>query len=155
MSFLRWHFRRREDPYAGADIPRAARLAGVLWVLGAVLVAGLLPVAPPDAAIGPAGWTVAGVIIVGSLLAAVRAFKWTDRVGVKEGLATCFAALVLIAVLEWLAGGRTSPYHQLLMLSVLYTASAHPPRRFLAHFGAYVLAVAAPFVYGPFTANQV
>jgi diguanylate cyclase (GGDEF)-like protein len=155
MSFLRWHFRHREDPYAGADIPRAARLAGVLWVLGAVLVAALLPVAPPDEAIGPAGWTVAGLIIGGSLLAAVRAFKWTDRVGVNEGLVTCFTALVLIAVLEWLAGGRTSPYHQLLMLSVLYTASAHPPRRFLAHFGFYVLAVAAPFVYGSFNASQV
>ena len=155
VSFLRWHFRHREDPYAGADIPRAARLAGVLWVLGAVLVAALLPLAPPDVAIGPAGWTVAGLIIAGSLLAAFRAFKWTDRVGVNEGIATCFAALVLIAVLEWLAGGRTSPYHQLLMLSVLYTASAHPPRRFLAHFGVYVLAVAAPFVYGSFNASQI
>ena len=155
MSFLRWHFRRREDPYAGADMARAARLAGVLWVLGAVVVAALLPVAPPTAAIGPAGWIVAAAIIVGSLLAAVRAFKWTDRVSANEGLATCLAALVLIAALEWLAGGRSSPYHQLLMLSVLYTASAHPPRRFLAHFGVYVAAVAAAFVYGPFTGSQV
>src|SRR5918998_4980429 len=102
MSFLRWHFRRREDPYAGADMERAARLAGVLWVLGAVVVAALLPVAPPTEAIGPAGWTAAALIILGSLLAAVRAFKWTDRVTANEGLATCFAALLLIAVLEWL-----------------------------------------------------
>src|SRR5688500_16408521 len=125
MSFLRWHFRRREDPYAGADMARATRLAGVLWVLGAVVVVSLLPVAPPTEAIGPAGWTAAALIVVGALLAAVRAFKWTDRVSANEGLTTCLCALVLIAALEWLAGVRTSPYNHLLMLSVLYTASAH------------------------------
>ena len=155
MSFLRWHFRRREDPYAGADMVRATRLAGVLWVLCAVVVSALLPVAPPTEAVGPAGWIVAALILIGALLTAVRAFRWTDRVSANEGLATCLVALGLIAALEWLAGGRASPYHQLLMLAVLYTASAHPPRRFLLHFGIYLAAVAAPFVYGPFTASQI
>src|SRR5215208_2498297 len=156
MSFLRWHFRRREDPYAGADVERAVRLAGVLWVLGAVLVGALLPVAPPTKELGGSvGWAIAGGIILASLLTAVRAFKASARVGVNELFANCVAALVLIGVLEWLAGGRSSPYHQLLMLSVLYTASAHPPRRFGRHFVVYVLAVVAPFVYGPFSGSDV
>jgi diguanylate cyclase (GGDEF)-like protein len=156
MSFLRWHFRRREDPYAGADMERAVRLAGVLWVLGAVLVAALFPVAPPTKELGAgAGWVVAGGIVLASLLTAVRAFKATARVGVNELFANCIAALVLIAALEWLAGGRGSPYHQLLMLSVLYTASAFPPRNFGVHFIAYIAAVAAAFVYGPFTGSDV
>ena len=68
--------------------------------------------------------------------------------------AQSFAALVGIAGLEWLAGGRGSPYHQLFLLSALYTACANPPRRYLAYMPAFCLAVAAPFAYGPFNAAQ-
>src|SRR4051812_7862316 len=148
-SALRRHFRRREDPYAGADLPRAARLAGGLWILGAVLVVALLPFAPPDKAIhGATGWLIAAATVFGAVATAVRGFVAAERVSANEGIVTCYLGLASIGVMEWLAGGRTSPYHQLFLLSVLYTASAHPPRRFASHFVFFLIAVAAPFVYG-------
>jgi two-component system cell cycle response regulator len=154
-SPLRRHFRKREDPYAGADNERAVRLSGALWLLGALLVLALLPVAPPTAAEGSAGWAIAGVLVLGAVAAAARCFVAKERVGYNELIATSYVSLTSIAVMEWLAGGRTSPYHQLFLLGVLHTASAHPPRRFAVYFAAYLAAVAAPFVYGASNATQV
>jgi two-component system, cell cycle response regulator len=146
---LRNHFRKEDDPYAGADRERAVRLSGALWALGAILVIALLPVAPPTAAVGSAGWAIAAVTVLGAFAAAARCFTAKERVGYDELLATSYAALVSVATMEWLAGGRASPYHQLFLLGALYTASAHPPRRFAVYFGAFLLAIAAPFAYGP------
>jgi diguanylate cyclase (GGDEF)-like protein len=154
-SPLRRHFRKREDPYAGADLERAVRLSGVLWLLGALLVIALLPVAPPTAAEGSAGWVGAAVLLLGAVAAAARCFLAGERVGYGELIATSYLSLTSIAVMEWLAGGRTSPYHQLFLLGVLHTASAHPPRRFAVYLAAYLAAVAAPFVYGVSDATQV
>jgi diguanylate cyclase (GGDEF)-like protein len=154
QSALRWHFRKREDPYAGADVERAQKLSAALWIVGVVITLALLPVAPPTEAIGTAGWTVAAAIVVLSLAAAVRALAGRAQVGFTEMYAQSFGALVGIAGLEWLAGGRGSPYHQLFLLSALYTACANPPRRYLAYLPAYVAAVFAPFVYGDVTAAQ-
>src|SRR4051812_35177785 len=134
-SAIRRHFRRLEDPYAGADLPRAARLAGALWILGAVLVAVLLPLAPPTKAVPDAtGWGVAAAIAPGAPPAGARGIKAAARVSANEGIATCYLAIASVATLEWLSGGRESPYPQLFLLSVLYTASPRPPRRFAANF---------------------
>jgi diguanylate cyclase (GGDEF)-like protein len=153
MSFVRRHFRRREDPYAGADMARALRLSAALWIVGVVITLALLPVAPPTRAIGEAGWVVAALIVAASLAAAVRALgRW--KVGFNEMYLQSFGALVGIAGLEWLAGGRSSPYHQLFLLSALYTACANPPRRYLAYLPAFLVAVAAPFAYAPFSAAE-
>jgi diguanylate cyclase (GGDEF)-like protein len=153
-SRIQHHFRRRENPYAGADRQRALRLAAALWLIGAVIVLALLPVAPPNkAALGDAGLAVAVGIVAAAASTAVR--NLTGRVGVNELYMQSYWALAGIAALEWLAGGRSSPYHQLFALSVLYTASAHPPRRFLAFLPAYIAALVAPFLYGPLTGTEV
>src|SRR3954469_17638778 len=152
---LREHFRKIDDPYAGADRERAVRLSGAFWVLGALLVLALLPVSPPTAAVGSAGWLIAGAIVVGAFAAAARCFLAKERVGYDELLATSYGALGSVATIEWLAGGRTSPYHQLFLLGALYTASAHPPRRFGVYVFAFLAAVAAPFAYGPTTLADV
>src|SRR3954453_8730624 len=107
-SALRHHFRKLDDPYAGADRERAVRLSGALWVGGAILVLALLPVAPPTAAVGSAGWAIAAAMVLGALAAAARCFGATDRVGYNELLATSYAALLAVATMEWLAGGRAS-----------------------------------------------
>ena len=52
-------------------------------------------------------------------------------------------ALVAIAAIEWLSGGRGTPYHQLYLLSVIYTATVHPPRRVAVYLLAFVVAVSA------------
>src|SRR3954452_13401757 len=155
-SAIRRHFRRLEDPYAGADLPRAARLAGALWILGAVLAAVLVALAPPTKAVpGATGWVVAAAVVLGAVAAGARGLKAADRVSANEGIATCYLAIASVATMEWLAGGRESPYHQLYLLSVLYTASAHPPRRFAAHFVFFMAAVWAPFAYAHETVSEV
>ena len=59
QSSLRGYFARREDPYAGGDLANARRLGTIIWALLVFLVALLLPLSPPDDAIGDAGWAVA------------------------------------------------------------------------------------------------
>jgi two-component system cell cycle response regulator len=153
---VREHFAKREDPYAGADLDRIIRLGGVLWIVGVVVGAALLPLAPPTAAVDPAlGWTVVGVMIAGGLLVAIRTFRLGVRMSTNEMLANAYTGLFSEVTFEWLAGGRSSPYHQLFMMNVLYVAVAHPPRRFAAYACAYLVATAAPFVYGPWTAAQL
>src|SRR3954451_19739568 len=155
-SAVRRHFRRLEDPYAGADLPRAARLAGALLILRAVAVLLLLPLAHPAKALpGATGWVAAAAVVVGAVASGVRGLVAAERVSANEGIATCYLAIAGVAAMEWLAGGRESPYHQLFLLSVLYTASAHPPRRFAAHFVFFMAAVWAPFAYAHETVSEV
>ena len=149
---LRRYLRKRDDPYAGADVGRMLKLAAALWIAGASIGLALLPVAPPTEAVGDAGWIVAGVIVAFTLASAARALACASSVSFTELYLQSFGAVAGIAALEWLAGGRSSPYHQLFLLSVLYTACANPPRRYLGYLPAYLAAVAAPFVYGDFTA---
>jgi two-component system cell cycle response regulator len=152
---LRDHFKKVDDPYAGADRERAVRLSGALWILGVVLVVVLLPVAPPTAAVGSAGWVVSAAVVLAAFVAAARARLSSERVGYDELLATSYGALLSVATIEWLAGGRHSPYHQLFLLGAIYTATAHPPRRFAAYTIAFLVAVGAPFVYGPADVSDI
>jgi diguanylate cyclase (GGDEF)-like protein len=156
ISRVRAHFRKREDPYAGADLERVIRIGGVLWLLGTLLAIVLLPVAPPTEAIGAtAGWVVALAMCACGIAVAVRTFVVGTRMSTNEMLLMGYTGLFSEAAMEWLAGGRASPYHQLFLLNVLYIAVAHPPRRFAVYMLAYVAAVAAPFIYGPWTAAQL
>lgn len=52
----------------------------------------------------------------------------------------------LVAVLVWLAGSD-APQQELFLLSVLYTAAVHPPRRVVAFGLVLVAVVAALLVY--------
>jgi diguanylate cyclase (GGDEF)-like protein len=148
-------FARREDPYAGADRERSARLAGILRLLGASLTCMAMPLAPPTKAIGPAGWAIAAALIVASVVSAIRTIVASHRVSHDELLVYSYITLSGITVMEWLAGGRSSPYHQIFILGVVNVAMGHTPRRFLAYIPAYLAAVAAPFAYGPWTSTQL
>jgi diguanylate cyclase (GGDEF)-like protein len=155
-SRLRHHFRKRENPYAGVDLPSAIRLGGALWVLGFMVVVGLLPVAPPTQGLpGAQGWIVAAAVLLFALASAGRAFVSPGRITPFQILLTGYAALTGIALMEWLAGGRSSPYHQLFVLCVVFTAMAHPPRKLPPYLLAYFAAVGAPFVYGDWTDTQL
>jgi two-component system, cell cycle response regulator len=57
-------------------------------------------------------------------------------------------------MLEWLAGGHTTPYHQFYLLCVVYTCCVHPPRRVLAYSAAFLLVIALSLTYGGWTANE-
>jgi diguanylate cyclase (GGDEF)-like protein len=149
------HFRRREDPYAGADLERSARLASAMRMFGALLACVAFPMAPPTHAIGAAGWAIAVALVLGSLASAARTAVASRSISHNELLAYSYVTLGGVATIEWLAGGRASPYHQIFMLTVFNVALAHPPRRFAAFVPFYLAAVAAPFVYGPWTSSQL
>ena len=130
------------DFYANVDLGRARRLGSVIFGFAFLCTALLLALSPPTEPIGDAGWAVAGTIALGALACASVLKRFGERVGPNHMLAMSYAALVAIAVLEWLAGGNDSPYNQLYILPVLFTVFVHPPRRVIVFFVAYAGAVA-------------
>lgn len=144
---LRNVFAKPEDPYAGVDLANAAQFGGILWFLGAGLTAVLLIFVPPDAAIGDAGWAVAGAVVLGGVLLGLRMRSLGNRANIDELLALSYAALIAIAVMVWLAGGVDSPYEQLMLLSLVYTCALHPSRRVLPYLGVLVVLALLPLSY--------
>jgi diguanylate cyclase (GGDEF)-like protein len=66
---------------------------------------------------------------------------------------TAFAGVLLIAVTQHGAGGRVAPYHEVFMFQLVGAALMHPPRRVLAFLVAVALAMFAPAIYDPSTAE--
>ena len=145
LRAVRAFYARREEPYAGADMDTARRLGGVVWLLSAAILVGLLPFHPPTETIGDAGWVVAGAVLVLGLLGQ-RAAQRTERTH-YELLLKSYTAVAAIAVVQWLSGGFGAPYHELFLFWAVSTAAVHPPRpatMFLAVLGA---AAALPLLY--------
>ena len=135
--------------YANVDTARAARLGSVLWLIAAICVGALLPTAPPTASVDPLiGWLIAGLLLSGCVLAAVRLLAKNERIDPRELYTMSFAAIGAIAILEWLAGGPGTPYQLLYLLSVVYTSCAHPPRQVLTYLAVLGPVMAASLVYG-------
>ena len=130
------------DFYANVDLGRARRLGSAIFGFAFLCTMLLLALSPPTEPIGSAGWAVAGAIALGALATASVLKRFGERVGPKHMLAMSYATLFAVAILEWLAGGNDSPYNQLYILPVLFTAFVHPPRRVIAFFVAYAGAVA-------------
>ena len=141
------------DFYAVADLPISKRLGGILYLLSLAVAAVLVPLAPPtDSPIGAWGWAVVAFATVAAIALAMRLLRWPYRVSADELLVSSYCALVLVTLLVWL-GGSHSPYAQLFLPSVLYTAAVHPPRRVLAYLVVFVAAVSAPLVYEGWSAE--
>src|SRR3954447_20084852 len=148
-------FARRSDPYAGADFERSTRVAAALLLLSALCLGGLFALDPPTAAIGAGGWPLAGATIAACLAGALRLVRSAEGVTWNELYAATFGALGAIALLEWLAGGHDTPYHQFYLLCVVYTTAVHPPRRVAAFLAAFVVAISASEFYDPWSASQL
>src|SRR5689334_12416594 len=116
------------DPYGGIDRALATRMAAAFWIVGALLVLTALPLTPPTAAIGAAGWAVAGLSTVVAFTGSTALLRH-GRVSPTMLLACAYVGLAQIAVAQWLAGGVTAPYRQLYVLPALQVAAIHPPRR--------------------------
>jgi diguanylate cyclase (GGDEF)-like protein len=147
MSQLGHLFRRRDDPYAGADLETAKRLGGAILLL--VVFIGLLitPLAPPTAAIGRAGWIVWAFVITAFVACARRFRRRAERVQANELLIVGYLALFQVGVLTWLSGGYESPYHPLLLPVTVFVAATHPPRRVGPYLPALWLTAMAPVAY--------
>ena len=153
VSRIRALFARAEDPYAGADMAMASRLGAVLWIVSAVVVLALLPLSPPDEAIGETGWAIAGATVLGALAGARLIRK--GLVSWNQLLVTSYVSVVQIGALVWLAGGTGTPYAELYLLVALYAGALHPPRRVAGVVAALLVAHAAPLAYEGLTAERL
>lgn len=128
---------------------RLVRLAGaMLWLVGAITLVVLAAVWPPTQRIGDAGWAaVAGAMVIALVIIVRRLRHSHGNVSLSETLGSAYVAVLGIAVLEWLAGGRASPYHFLYVVPLLFVPAAHSPRRLLAFLAFLALAMCAPLAY--------
>jgi diguanylate cyclase (GGDEF)-like protein len=147
MSRLRQLFARQDDPYAGADIVLARKMAGILCVLGVALTVLLWPLSPIDRQIGDLGWVAGAVIVAWGAAIAVTIrldlVEWTF----ERFLVCSYLGVGTIAAMEWLAGGGNAPYENLMLLPMLFVSATNPARRVLPLLGAIALALAAPLAY--------
>jgi diguanylate cyclase (GGDEF)-like protein len=56
--------------------------------------------------------------------------------------------------MQWLAGGISAPYEELLLLPVVYVAAVHPPARIVAFLALVLLARALPLGYDQWDADE-
>jgi diguanylate cyclase (GGDEF)-like protein len=152
LAILRSLFARTPDPYAGADLENARRLGSVLLVIGTAITVALFPFAPPDDAIGNAGWAVATVSVAVSLAAArqIRASSTNFRVLLIAG----YVAMAQLALLKWLAGG-SALYDQLFLLAFIFIAAVHPPRVAAAALGFGSVAFLSSLAYAGSSSDQL
>jgi diguanylate cyclase (GGDEF)-like protein len=130
------------DFYANVDLARTRRMGAALFAFAFLCIAVVLPLSPPDSALGDTGWPIAAGIAIAFVACASRLKRGGDRVTPTEMLAMGYASLIGIAALDGLAGGHDSPYIQLYLLPILWTAFIHPRRRLAAFFITYLAAVA-------------
>jgi diguanylate cyclase (GGDEF)-like protein len=153
-SGFRAHFGRSGDPYAGADIALGRRFAVAMWALAALAVAVLNVFFPPTRTLGDvAGWslTAAGYLVVIAVIAVVADKR--RKIGFDFLYGTSFVGVLLIAMIQYAAGGRIAPYHEMFMFQVVGAALMHPPRRVLLFLGCVAAAAFAPVLYAPGTAE--
>jgi diguanylate cyclase (GGDEF)-like protein len=146
-------FSGREDP-AEVDFGIAKFMAAALWAIGGSIVLVLLIVAPPTQAIGRAGWIPAVLLVTLSFYLAARRARGHDPPGAGELFVGTCVAMLGIALLEWLGGGREAPYHHLYILPVVFVAAVQPRRRVLVTLLLLSLVLCAPLAYEGFTSRD-
>lgn len=129
------------------DVATARLMGAVLWAGGALCALVLLPVAPPTRAIGAAGWAVTAALLLTCVLMVWRRLDQRRMVSLRELQLSAYLGLGAIALLEWLAGGRSSPYHSLYALPVLFAAGVHTSRGLRLFLPVAALAAAGPLLY--------
>jgi diguanylate cyclase (GGDEF)-like protein len=133
-----------KDFYAITDLRAAKRIGSVLWLVAAVIIVALFPVAEPTKHVGDAGWAIAGTIAVLGLAGSWRLRRTPCRVSAGELLLQAYVGIVAIGLLVWLGG---DPYSELLLIAALYVGAVHPPRRVVPFLVALGAVACAPLVY--------
>jgi len=140
--------RRRSDPYAGANLENTRRFGALLWAIALAVVVGMLPLFPPDRALGAAaGWGITLPVLVAISASVAYLARRPQLITFWVHLVAGYTCVVLLAVLQWLAGGWHAPYHELLLALALGNALTHPPRRFAPLMLAIWLSALAPLLY--------
>jgi diguanylate cyclase (GGDEF)-like protein len=151
-EFLFDLFRRRTDPYEGAELGTSQRIMAALLGLNGLLVLVFLPLEPVDEQIGSAGWILGGAIVAaafaGAALVARRSPSFDDL------LVIAYVGTAAIATLNWLAAGGSSAYEDLYVLW-LGAVAPHPPRRAYGLLAVMLVALGLPLVYQGTTSEIV
>ncbi|HEX8648965.1 MAG TPA: HD domain-containing phosphohydrolase, partial [Thermoleophilaceae bacterium] len=109
----------------------------------------LMPLSPPDASpLGGWGYSIAAAVLLAGFIGGHGLLKRGHRVTNDELYCLCIAALVMTALMEYLAGGRDTPWHAFYFIAVLYTSAIHPPRRALGFLPLYLVATASTAFQG-------
>ena len=146
MRAIRAYFVPREDSYAGGDLDNAQRLSAVLWTVLVLLTVAILPVRPPMEPTTASGWAIVAILIALGVILAIQAHRrriasWSRL------LATGYAVVAGISLVQWVTGGLGVPYERLLLLPVAFVATTQPPRRMVVFLGAVLIALLLPFIY--------
>ena len=137
--------------YAEADLATAKRLGGLLWLIGGAIVLILTPAAPPiESPLGRAGWALSAFVIAACFVSGRRLLRRPEEVTVNELYAASYLALAMICMLVWLGGDA---YVSIYLLSCLYTAAVHPPRRVVPYLFALMFVLGAPLAYDGWNAE--
>jgi diguanylate cyclase (GGDEF)-like protein len=137
----------RDDPYAGADRPNAVRIVALILTLSGLITAVYLPLDPPTAEIGDAGWVVAGAVIAAALVGGRIVRRRGQNLSFNALFAITFAGMAQTALMTWLSGGWFSPYSQILLLWIGSGMGVHPPRRALTVILASGVVAFLPLTY--------
>lgn len=116
----------RASAYRGADLPRARRFTRAVWVLGNAPALAVAPFYPPTALLGPAGWIVAGGVVVPAFFLGL-AIASRRTVGWRGLLAVTYIGLAVVTLLQALAG-PTAHYVAVDLLLVCCVGLVHPLR---------------------------
>jgi len=133
--------------YEGGDHENAALMIALICTLSSLLAAAFLPIDPPDDAIGDAGWALALALIAAGLVAGRVLRVRRPQPGFDALLATSYAGLFGVGVLEWLAGGTATAYTQLTLLWLGSAMGGHPISRALPFLAVTAAVTAAPLLY--------
>ncbi len=136
-----WEGAAEGHSYAELDLVLARRLGGAIWVAGAAYCLALSAVAAPD----PGGWI--GIAAIAGLAAALGAWMAAGRAPLAPGLLLVqgYASVAGVAAIASL-GDAGAPYVDILVLTCLYCAALHPPRRILGILAAASVAALVPAV---------
>ena len=119
--------REAPDHYALIDQRRAGHLAGFLFCCAGVLAAVMLAFDPPNAP-GRGGWLPPALLILLAFISGLAMIVNRRTMRTNQLMATGLSGPLMLGTLQWLTDGEPA-YAQLLILSVLWSATVLPPLR--------------------------
>lgn len=138
--------RPRRSDYAGADVRQARRITALLSFLAGITAVVTLPLSPPTAAFGSAGWLLAAGVVLAFFAGGV--WMRTGSSGFGLQLLAAYLGVGLIAVLEWTAGGWDASFHDLYLLPVVAVAGVQPKRQAALFLPTLTAVALLPLAYG-------
>lgn len=144
-----------EDVYPLLNWPLTVRIGGVLWLLGAAAVAGVLPYVSPTHVLGSAGWPILDAILALAVMAGIWMLARGRGMGPRALLVMGYGAAAGLGIGQMLMGSPRQ-FDLAFLLVCAYQAFIQPVRRLLPLLGwAGVCQVASSLIARPSGLNAV